>query len=284
MRIAKLKSLCVTTLSLASIWGHNALATEDMVGMNMSGGDVPKMQGGSAPANARDPHAYSDGYDFGPIPRPRMADEAVMGGVMINRLERVQTKENTYFNAYDFQGRIGKDYDKLVLKAEGEIDEGKVHEARTELLWSHATSAYWDAQLGVRNDSGIAPSRNWLALGMQGLAPYWFEIDATAYVGDQGRSALRLSAEYELLFTQKLILQPRIEANFYGVKDEERDIGAGLSSMVTGLRLRYEIRREFAPYIGVDWSSKFGETADLATAAGVNINDTNIVAGIRAWF
>ena len=284
MRITKLKSLCVITLSLAAIWGRNALGADDMAGMNVSGSDVPKMQGGSAPANARDPHAYSDGYDFGPIPRPRMADEAVMGGVMINRLERVQKKGNTYFNAYDFQGRIGKDYDKLVLKAEGEIDEGKVHEARTELLWSHATSAYWDTQLGVRHDSGIAPSRNWLALGMQGLAPYWFEIDATAYVSDQGRSALRLSAEYELLFTQKLILQPRIEVNFYGVKDEERDIGAGLSSMVSGLRLRYEIRREFAPYIGVDWSSKFGETANLATAAGVNINDTNIVAGIRAWF
>ena len=207
-----------------------------------------------------------------------------MTGVMINRLERVQTKENTYFSAYDLQGRIGKDYERLVFKAEGEIDEGKVHEARTELLWSHATSAYWDGQLGVRHDSGVAPSRNWLALGMQGLAPYWFEIDTTVYVGDQGRSALRLSAEYELLFTQKLILQPRMEVNFYGVKDEDRKIGAGLSNMVTGLRLRYEIRREFAPYIGVDWNSKFGATADYATAAGENINDMNIVAGLRAWF
>lgn len=207
-----------------------------------------------------------------------------MTGVMINRLERAQTKENTYLSAYDLQGRIGKDYERLVLKAEGVIDEGKVHEARTELLWSHATSAYWDGQLGVRHDSGVAPSRNWLALGMQGLAPYWFEIDATVYVGDQGRSALRLSAEYELLFTQKLILQPRMEVNFYGVKDEEREIGAGLSNMVAGLRLRYEIRREFAPYIGVDWSSKFGATADYATAAGANINDMNIVAGLRAWF
>lgn len=284
MRIIKLKALFVTTLSLAAIWGQNAFSADDMAGMNMSVADVPKMQGGSAPANARDPHAYSDGYDFGAIPRPRMMDEAIIGGVMINRLERVQTKDNTYFNAYDLQGRIGKDYDKLVLKAEGEIDEGKIHEARTELLWSHATSAYWDGQLGVRHDSGVAPSRNWLALGMQGLAPYWFEIDATAYVGDQGRSALRLSAEYELLFTQKLILQPRIEANFYGVKDEEREIGAGLSNVVTGLRLRYEIRREFSPYIGVDWYSKFGETADFATAAGANIHDMNIVAGLRAWF
>lgn len=284
MRIAKLKSLFVTTLSLAAILGNNAMAAEDMAGMNMGGADAPKMQGGSAPANARDPHAYSGGYDFGPIPRPVMADEAIMTGVMINRLERVQTKENTYFSAYDLQGRIGKDYERLVFKAEGEIDEGKVHEARTELLWSHATSAYWDGQLGVRHDSGVAPSRNWLALGMQGLAPYWFEIDTTVYVGDQGRSALRLSAEYELLFTQKLILQPRMEVNFYGVKDEDRKIGAGLSNMVTGLRLRYEIRREFAPYIGVDWNSKFGATADYATAAGENINDMNIVAGLRAWF
>lgn len=284
MRITKLTTLCVTTLCLAAILGNNAIAAEDMAGMNMGGADAPKMQGGSAPANARDPHAYSGGYDFGPIPRPVMADEAIMTGVMINRLERAQTKENTYLSAYDLQGRIGKDYERLVLKAEGVIDEGKVHEARTELLWSHATSAYWDGQLGVRHDSGVAPSRNWLALGMQGLAPYWFEIDATVYVGDQGRSALRLSAEYELLFTQKLILQPRMEVNFYGVKDEEREIGAGLSNMVAGLRLRYEIRREFAPYIGVDWSSKFGATADYATAAGANINDMNIVAGLRAWF
>jgi copper resistance protein B len=171
-----------------------------------------------------------------------------------------------------------------VLKAEGEIDGGKIHEARTELLWSHATSAYWDAQLGVRNDSGDAPGRNWLALGMQGLAPYWFEVDVTAYIGDRGRTALRLSAEYELLFTQKLILQPRIEANFYGVEDAEREIGAGLSNVIAGLRLRYEIRREFAPYIGVDWSGKYGATADYATLTGANTHDTNVVAGLRVWF
>ena len=192
MRITKLTTLCVTTLCLAAILGNNAIAAEDMAGMNMGGADAPKMQGGSAPANARDPHAYSGGYDFGPIPRPVMADEAIMTGVMINRLERAQTKENTYLSAYDLQGRIGKDYERLVLKAEGVIDEGKVHEARTELLWSHATSAYWDGQLGVRHDSGVAPGRNWIAVGMQGLAPYWIEIDATAYVGDQGRSTLRL--------------------------------------------------------------------------------------------
>ena len=187
MKISKIISLCVTVLSLAAMWGHNAFAADDMGGMSMDG-----IQGGSASANARDSHAYSGGFDFGPIPRPRMADEEIMAGVMINSLERIQTKDNTYFSAYDFHGRIGKDYERLVLKAEGEIDERKMHEARTELMWSHATSAYWDGQLGVRHDSGVAPGRNWIAVGMQGLAPYWIEIDATAYVGDQGRSTLRL--------------------------------------------------------------------------------------------
>ncbi|OYY43636.1 MAG: copper resistance protein CopB [Gallionellales bacterium 35-53-114] len=296
--------MTVITLSLAAVWGQYAFAADDMsgmdhsqmnqvkvaatdsmAGMDMSGGaDAPKMQGGFAPANARDPHAYSGGYDFGPIARPVMADEHVRAGLMINRIERVKTKGDTYFSAYDMQGWIGKDYDKLVVKAEGEVAEGKIHEARTELLWSHAISTFWDAQVGVRNDSGIDPSRNWLAAGVQGLAPYWFEVDATVYAGDQGRTALRLSGEYELLLTQKLILQPRVEASFYGMKDAERGIGSGLNSVVTGLRLRYEIRREFAPYIGMDWISKFGETADYATAAGGNTHEANVVAGLRMWF
>ena len=279
LKLKKMNAIVTVVLGMTAAWSQNVIAADAMGGMSMDG-----MQGGSAPPDARDPHAHADGYDFGPIPRPRMADEAIMGGVMINRLERVQTKDNTYFNAYELQGRIGTDYERLVLKAEGEIDEGKIHEARTELLWSHATSAYWDAQVGVRNDSGVAPRRNWLALGMQGLAPYWFEVDATAYVGDEGRTALRLSAEYELLFTQKLILQPRVEANFYGKEDVDRETGSGLSTLVTGMRLRYEIRREFAPYIGVDWISKYGRTADFATAAGVNTHDTNVMAGLRVWF
>lgn len=270
--IIMMLSVFVIALSVA-IWGHSALAEE-----------MPAMQGGSAPANARDPHAYSGGYDFGPIDRPHMADEAIMAGLMVNRLERTQTSDNTYFNAYELQGSVGKDYEKLVLKAEGEIDDGKIHEARTELLWSHATSAYWNAQFGLRNDSGVAPTRNWLAVGMQGLAPYWFEIDATAYVGEQGRTAFRLSTEYELLFTQKLILQPRIEANIYGKEDQERELGAGLSDVVAGMRLRYEIRREFAPYVGVEWIAKLGATADYAREAGANTNDANVVAGLRFWF
>ena len=259
---------------------------DDMSGMDHSGGGAKKsmsMQGGAAPADARDPHAYSGGYGFGPSSPLKLADEAYMGSVMVNRLEGAQSRDNS-FGMYDLQGGFGKDYDRLVLKAEGEADDGKLHEARTELLWGHALATHWNAQLGVRYDSGLAPDRKWLALGVQGLAPYWFEVDATAYIGEQGRTALRLGAEYELLLTQKLVLQPRIEASFYGRQDAARELGPGLSSLATGVRLRYEIRREFAPYVGVEWSGKFGGTADYARGKGVRSNETRVVAGVRFWF
>jgi copper resistance protein B len=236
-----------------------------------------------SPPDARDPHAYSGGRDFGPITPPHMGDEHHFYGLMADRLERVRTSDNA-FTEYELQGWFGRDYDRAVLKAEGEIDGGEFQHARTELLWGHAVAAYWDTQLGLRHDSGADPSRSWLAFGVQGLAPYWFEVDATAYVGEQGYSALRLAAEYELLLTQKLILQPRIEANFYGKRDAERELGAGLSDLAAGVRLRYEIRREFAPYVGVERSDKFGGTADHARAAGEDAQVTRFVAGLRFWF
>jgi copper resistance protein B len=241
------------------------------------------MQGGDAPANARDPHAYADGYDFGPIPPPKMADVGDMGGVLFNRFETTTLRGSSPV-MYDVQGWLGKDYDKLVVKAEGKVKSGKLQDARTELLWGHAVATYWDTQLGVRNDSGVAPNRNWLAFGVQGIAPYWFAVDAAAYLGERGRTAVRLSTEYEVLFTQKWILQPRAEANFFGQQDAARELGSGLSSMVAGLRLRYEIRREFAPYIGVEWNGKFGGTANFARVAGAKVNNTRVVAGLRFWF
>lgn len=240
------------------------------------------MQGGSPPLDARDPHAYSGGYDFGPFPL-RLGDQHNFGSLLVDNLESVRTKDNTS-TAYDLQAWYGRDYNRAVLKAEGDIDGGKLQDARTELLWGHAVAAYWDAQLGVRHDGGIATDRAWLAFGVQGLAPYWFEIEATAYVGEQGRTALRLAAEYELLLTQKLVLQPSIEANFYGKRDVERELGSGLSDLAAGIRLRYEMRREFAPYVGIERTGKFGETEDFARTAGEDTKETRFVAGIRFWF
>jgi copper resistance protein B len=272
----------ILLIGSSPLWAQDAAATAtgDMGGMDHG---TMSMQGGAAPPDARDPHAWSGGEDFGPIPRPRMGDEEKFGALMIDRLEAVRTDENTS-TAYDVQAWYGRDYDRALLKAEGEIDAGELMEAQTELLWSHALAAYWNTQLGVRYDSGIGPDRSWLAFGFQGLAPYWFELDIAAYVGESGRSALRLEAEYELLLTQRLILQPRVEANVYGKRDAARETGSGLSDVSAGLRLRYEIRREFAPYVGVEWAGQYGATADYARAAGDDTRETRIVAGLRMWY
>lgn len=257
---------------------------DTMLNMGKDGGmDHGAMQGGDPPPDARDPHAYSGGYTLDPVRPLRLADEHNFGSFLVDQFETARARGNTE-TAYELQGWFGRDYDRAVLKAEGEIDGGKLQDARTELLWGHAVSAYWDTQLGVRYDSGLKPERKWLAFGVQGLAPYWFEIDAAAYVGENGRTALRLSAEYELLLTQKLILQPRVEANFYGKSDAARERGSGLSDAVAGVRLRYEIRREFAPYVGIERSSKYGGTADFARAEGQRTSETRVVAGLRFWF
>lgn len=255
----------------------------DMSNMNQAGGmDHGSMQGGKAPPDARDPHAYSGGYDFGPL-KLRLADEHGMGSLLVDNLEVVRARDNT-FTEYDLQAWYGRTYDRAVVKAEGEADDGRIGEARTELLWGHAVATYWDTQLGVRYDSGEGPNRSWLAFGIQGLAPYWFNVDVAAYLGEGGRSALRLDAEYELLLTQKLILQPKIETNFHGKADTARGFGSGLSEAAVALRLRYEIRREFAPYVGIERSGKFGGTADFVRAAGERTTETRVVAGLRFWF
>ena len=136
----------------------------------------------------------------------------------------------------------------------------------------------------MRHDNGSGPDRNWLAFGVQGLAPYWFNVDATGYLGDQGRSALRLSASYELLLTQRVVLQPQLELNAYGKDDPARGIGSGLSDATAGLRLRYDISRQFSPYIGVEWSGRFGRTGDFAQASGERRDTTDLVAGVHFWF
>lgn len=248
-----------------------------------------QMDGSDAPKDARDPHAYSGGLALqdGPyaLPGPRqlhMADEHYFGSVLADRLERVGADED--FTAYDLQAWYGKTYRKAVIKAEGDIARGKLEESSTQLLYSHATARYWDVQTGLRHDSSSEADRSWFALGIQGLAPYWFEIDATLFIGEQGRSAFSIEAEYELLFTQRLVLQPRIEINVYGSNDSETGTGSGLADSAAGLRLRYEFSRQFAPYIGVEWTNQYGHTADFSTAKGNATRDTQYVAGVRFWY
>lgn len=269
---------------------HDMQGTDDAMA-SMDHGSMTDAQGGTAPADARDPHAYSGGVtlDSGPYALPggrqlRLADEHHFLSLQFNRLERAGNQAGTHL-AYDAQLRYGSDYDRLVIRAEGEQGEGNAApETRTELMWSHAYGPFWDVQAGLRSDTSAEPMQHWFALGVQGLAPYWFEIDAFAYFGEGGRTALRLGAEYELLLTQKWVLQPRAELSAYGQADEMRGLGSGVSDASAGLRLRYEISPQFAPYVGVEWAGKLGATADLARAAGEPTEENRWIAGVRAWF
>ena len=231
----------------------------------------------------RDPHAYTDGHDFSGLSKPMMGDTHYLGSLIVDRLEGVHAQDN-FSMTYDWQAWYGQDYNRLVVRAEGEIDRGTFKSARNEVLWGHALTAYWDTQLGVRYDSGAGVDRAWGAFGVQGFAPYWIYIEATAYVGEEGRTAFRLETEYDVLFTQKLILQPRVEMNFYSQRDLSRLVSSGLSNIEAGLRLRYEFKREFAPYIGIEWASTFGSAADVIQSQGKQAEETRFVAGVHFWF
>jgi len=213
----------------------------------------------------------------------QMDDTARTSKLLFDQLEWRNTAEGGAA-VWDAEGWYGGDYDKVWLRSEGERVGGTTQNARADLLWDHTFARWWSVQAGGRQDFGRGPSRTWAAVGVQGLAPYWFDTEATFYVGEQGRTAVRLKTEYELLFTQRLILQPEGEANLYGKADPARQLGSGLSDLEIGLRLRYEMRRELAPYVGVVWSRSFGATADRLRESGGDPSDVQFVAGLRAWF
>jgi copper resistance protein B len=152
------------------------------------------------------------------------------------------------------------------------------------VLYGRSIATWWDVVAGIRHDFKPGASEDFAAIGVVGLAPYKFEVEATAYIGQSGQTAARFEAEYETLLTNRLILQPLAEVNLYGNDDPQRGIGSGLSTLETGLRLRYEVTRRFAPYIGVVREQAFGRTADLRREEGNPTNDTRLVAGIRIWF
>jgi copper resistance protein B len=208
-----------------------------------------------------------------------MRDDPLLGMFKLDQFERAHA-DDASATEWEAEAWIGHDFNKLWLRTEGERERGAT-DARVEAFWDHAFASYWDWQLGARHDFGSGAKRDWAALGVQGLAPYWFEIEATVYVGDAGRTALRFRAEYELLLTQRLVLQPEFETNVYGKRDPDRGVDSGVNDAQFGLRLRYEIRREIAPYLGVVWKHRFG---DADPAAGRIGSETQFVAGLRVWF
>jgi copper resistance protein B len=209
-----------------------------------------------------------------------MDDRKRFGKVMIDRFEWRDGDSASW----DAAAWYGGDLNKLWVETEGEHADGETQGARVEVAWDRIATTWWSTRLGMRWDVGDGPSHSWVAFGVAGLAPGFVELQAMAYVSDGGRTALRLSTEYDLLLTQRLVLQPALELNAYGHDDPARLIGAGLSDMQLGLRLRYEFRREIAPYLGVNWLKRFGDSADLTRAAGDDADEFAYVAGFRLWF
>ncbi len=218
----------------------------------------------------------------------RAHEIATMGGlktgfIMADRLEaQLGDKEDTY--VWDGQGWYGNDDNKLWIKTEGEYnaDASEIEDAEIQALWSKPIATYWDLQAGARYD--FAPGgRTHLVAGVQGLAPYWFEIDAAAFLSTNGDVTARIEAEYDFILTQRLILQPRAEINLSAQDIAELEIGAGITGIDAGIRLRYEFVREFAPYIGVEWQGSLGDTSDFIKAAGGETDRTVFLIGIRAW-
>jgi copper resistance protein B len=212
----------------------------------------------------------------------QMEDNARFSMLLFDELEWHEKNDEDAVH-WDAEAWYGTDYDKLWLRSEGNRVGGD-YEGLAELFWDRIVGRWWHAQAGVRHDFGEGPSRDWVGLGIQGVAPHWFELEATLYLGEQGRTAARVSGELELFMTQRLILQPKIEFDLYGKDDPENSLGSGLADSEIGLRLRYEIRREIAPYLGVVWTRSYGETADFGRAAGEDVDELRFVAGLRVWF
>lgn len=193
---------------------------------------------------------------------------------MLERFEQ-QRRDGQPFELWDAQGWLGTDYRKLWLKSEGhgQVADGAVDTAEVQVLFSRALAPFWDWQAGLRHDAGEGPSRDYAVLGLQGLAPYWFEVDAALFVAPEA-SHLRLDADYDLRLSQRWILQPRLQLNL-GIGSTGQSAGAGdLFDSSIALRLRYEIVREFAPYLGVEREIGGHRTGD----------DTRVVAGVRLWY
>ncbi len=206
-----------------------------------------------------------------------MEDDPLLTMFLMDRFEVLDNDENT--RVWEGSFWIGYDINKLYVYSEGEATSNGLETSQNELVYSRAIAPFWDVQVGLAYDKNEDASKTWGEVAISGLAPYYFETRAALLVNEDGNVGLRLDAEYEALLTQKLILTPSLEADFYTKDDPKMNLGSGLSSMEAGLRLRYEFVREFAPYIGVTWEKTFGNTEDFNP-----VDETNLLVGVRFWF
>ena len=290
---------------------HSAMPGMDMPGGQGSGHDMQGMSGmagmpgmamdgvqqtGTALAagNAAAPplptdHAADNVYGADAMAMGRHHLQQHHGGQNFNQvllnLAEYQFRNGRDGYRWDGEAWFGGDINRLFVKSEGEgaFREG-IESAEVQALYSRAIGPYFNLQAGVRQDLGPSPKRTYATVGFEGLAPGFFELEGALFLSNKGDVLGRLEGYYDQRITQRLVLQPRAELNFAAQDVPENRIGSGLSNAELGLRLRYEVRREFAPYIGVSWDRRFGDTARFARADGDKATSRSIVAGVRMWF
>ena len=265
----------------------------DMSGMDMSGAGTPaggmtmdmgRMQGGKAPPVARNSDDYADGYRNSTLPGYEMADKLSIPKVLVDELEFASGNEGQGVG-WTVLVTQGQDDSKLWLRSQG-LKNSKDRldpESSVEALWWRSKSPFWGTLLGVRQDLGKGAT-TWLAAGVEGLAPYWFDVQLTGYVGDDGRLGARAKGAYEVRFTNRLILTPQVETNLYSKRSTDRELGGGFSNVELSARLRYEVSRKFAPYVGFVWERALDDTADFRRADRQRPAEHRVVVGLRSWW
>ena len=265
----------------------------DMSGMDMSGAGTPaggmtmdmgRMQGGKAPPDARNSDDYADGYRNSTLPGYEMADKLSIPKVLVDELEFASGNEGQGVG-WTVLVTQGQDDSKLWLRSQG-LKNSKDRldpESSVEALWWRSKSPFWGTLLGVRQDLGKGAT-TWLAAGVEGLAPYWFDVQLTGYVGDDGRLGARAKGAYEVRFTNRLILTPQVETNLYSKRSTDRELGGGFSNVELSARLRYEVSRKFAPYVGFVWERALDDTADFRRADRQRPAEHRVVVGLRSWW
>jgi len=266
---------------------HQAPAADAHAGHDgpASDGDIPAGTAPSVPAD----HAADAFYNSAEMARARAAMLKESGGMAFSQLmlDRLEYRMGKGADGYHWEGEgwIGGDINRFAFKTEGEgAFGGPLERAEVQALYSRAIDPWFNLEAGVRHDIRPDPRRTYGVVGIEGLAPYWFEVSAQAFLSNRGDAHLRLEGSYDQRISQRLILQPAAEINVAAQDVPELGIGSGVSDVELGLRLRYEFAREFAPYVGVNWERKLGDTARFARADGERASATSLVMGVRFWF
>lgn len=294
--IAAAALLAAPAPALAQHAGHDMSGMEPMPGMDHTGHGQPAPDATApddTPGNAPPPPVPTDHPAERFFPAARMAParaallregRIVTGAILIDQFEyRAVSGRDGY--GWKASAWYGGDIDRIVFATEGEGEFGHPAErAETRLMLRHALDPWWNVELGVRHDFTPSPQRTYAAIGIEGLAPYWFELEAQAFVSDKGDVHLRLGGSHDMRLTGALVLQPDAEVNIALQDVPALGIGPGIERIELGARLRYEITPQFAPYVGVHWERKLGRTADYVRADGERASAVAAVFGIKAWF